>query len=250
MQRSKAVSGLLAAVCIASLASVVGCSTAEPQGGPAEPSGTASTDAENWPRVEAAGTGPWSEMIPVPNGANSIEIDFVCTGGIFSLAMGGQMQEDRSGSCGGTRSYHLPLLDSRKRLVSVFVADDAAFALTGSFSASVVEPDPAITSDCDDLSSIESSLFNARSGLDAGDVSLDEWTASVEQAHTDLAALSQTASGLLAMPVAQLSTATDGRYTTREALDASSEFRIGSTLASQICEDNGTPLTILDEYGG
>lgn len=250
MQRSKAVTGLLAALAITALASVVGCSASEPPGGIAATSEGAIAVEKSWPGVEFGGTGPSSESITVPKGAKSIVIDFVCTGGIFTLGMGGQMEEDRSGACGGTRSYHLPLTGSRTLVVSVFLADDVSFGLTSVFSASMAEPDPAIAADCEQLSSITSSLHNARQGVALGDVTLDEWTASVEQADADLVALAETAVGIIGQQASALSAVIAEGHAHPDAFFARPQYLAASTLASQVCEDNGTPLTILDEYGG
>ncbi|MET0713561.1 MAG: hypothetical protein ABWY57_01495 [Mycetocola sp.] len=128
--------------------------------------------------------------------------------------------------------------------------EDATFALTGSFVRTKTVPDAVKAADCEVLSTIQTSLFNASEGLKVGDIDADDWLAILEQTRTDLTELSDNPSGLIGQQVPALTQALAGDYATPDTLLANKPFMAASDITTQVCDDNGTPVTIMAEYGG
>jgi hypothetical protein len=234
------------------LLSVLGCTaqqTPDATKTPAAPVESA-TDP-SWPVVEFGGQGELSESVAVPKGANSLTIEFACTDGLFIIRAGGNAFGDRYGACGGARSFTLPITHSKNLIVSAKLYDeDATFALAGSFIRAKTVSDAVKASECEELSTIQSSLYNAREGLKVGDVTSDDWQTVLEETRVSLAALGKTSRGLIGQQVPALVEALAGDFPIPDPLFESTPFQSASNIATQVCDDNGTPMGIMAEYGG
>ncbi|MBG6239328.1 hypothetical protein IWX78_002307 [Mycetocola sp. CAN_C7] len=233
--------------------SVTGCTVREPaetvQSASASPA--AEGTEQTWPGVDFGGQGQVSESVAVPRGAKSLRIHFACTGGLFNISLGGDMAGDRYGSCIGPRSYTLPVTHTNALVVSVALySDDASFALASSFTSVETVPNAAIAADCEQLSAVESSLRNAREGIRLGEIDAAGWRTVLDRAGEALTALSSTSQGLIGQQLPGLADAVAQADGDPDSLFDSDEFSAASDIVTQVCADNGTPITITGQYGG
>jgi hypothetical protein len=252
VRQTKTASAAIAALSLSTTVLLLGCTAQQPPRS-TEPAATATPAAaaeQSWPVVEFGGQGRLSEGVAVPRGAKSLNLHFACTGGIFIISTGSDMAADRTGTCGGPRSYTLPVTYSANLIVSVTVQDDATFAVSGSFTPEETVPDAAIASDCEDLSAISTALANAREGISRGDIGEDDWLAVLGQVRADLTVLEKTAGGLIGQQVPALVAAVNEDHGRPDSLFESTPFNSSSNIISQVCGENGTPITILAKYGG
>jgi len=249
MSRTNAIAGGLAAFSIATALVLTGCATEAPKA--SSPSTKTAVDSTAWPVVALGGQGQLERSVEVPAGVQSMLVTFACTGGSFSLSTNSDMH--RAGSCGGLRSFHLPLPDYAKMNLTVGVPEDSTFALTAVFRTDAATPDAEIMAECHTLSTIESAIRNAEEGFIRGHVAEAEWTSVIDQVASDLTKLAATSSGLIEQQVpavlAELSgpNAVPGKLLVHEPLNESDAAR---NIIGQACEGNGTPLTLSATYGG
>ena len=249
MFRLIAISGRLVALSMSAGLILTGCAASEPKA--SSPSAETVVDSDAWPVVTLSGKGSLEHQVDVPAGAYSMLVTFACTSGIFSLSTNSDM--NRSGSCGGLRSFHLPLPEYAKMNLTVGVPDDTAFSLTAVFRTDAFTPDSGIASDCTHLSSNYSAILNAEEGFAHDDVSTAEWTSIVDQAASDLTNLTATSSGLIGQQLPAVLTeiagpnAVPGKLLAHEPLNDSDAAR---DIIGQACAGNGTPLAVTADYGG
>lgn len=176
----------LAASAVAILLTVSGCAASPPA-----VRVTPTVTAAAWPAIAMAGTGPTDKVTATPTGAKSLRVEFVCSFGLFDVSM--NSDTSRSGSCGGTRSWILPLpLDGRLDL-TVTVPADTRYALSATFGAEKFAPDPVIAAECKTLSTIDTALMGAEQGYTHGDVTAAQWTATVTKTVAQLKELASSA---------------------------------------------------------
>ncbi|MEY9850648.1 hypothetical protein ABH923_000326 [Leifsonia sp. EB41] len=107
-------------------AALAGCTASQP-GHPVSP--TISTAA--WPTAQIYHTGRTSLMLTVPAGARSLQLDFSCTSGLYSI--GPEVDLPRDGMCGGAQTFdfdiHRIATDTRLT-IDLVVPDTTRLAAT------------------------------------------------------------------------------------------------------------------------
>lgn len=248
MRRSKRVLAMTAAGLLAAALSLSACTASAPE--PAE--AVQNVAAESWPTVEMVGSGSGENSLSVPEGAQSLQIEFACVGERFTLDAGAATS--RSGGCQGTHSYLLPVPKQQGLLqLFVFVPGEGHFALTAAFSTEVSTPDPHITDACEKLSEYTSLYLNADQGYQRGEVSAEEWRTQIDLAVAIVTELQETATGLIGLEVpalvAGMSSAAVVPGYFHEPRSAT-EMDAAGTIVSAVCSDNGSELVISAAYGG
>jgi hypothetical protein len=230
---------------------LTGCTASPPDAGATASAET--VDTADWPAVELNTVGPVEKMIDVPEGAASFRVSFACVSGNFSLSVSGAAQNDRSGGCQGTRTYQFPVSETSLMQLYIFVPDKSHFALTGEFSTDVFAPDPQITAQCEQLSDFTSRYLNAEQGFSRGEVTAAEWRTELDAAVDVITELQKTATGLIGLEVPVLvegisaPVVVPGYFLEQReptAMDAA------GTIVSDVCNDNGSGMRIMAEYGG
>lgn len=235
-------------------AALAGC-TASPPGHPVSP--TISTAA--WPTAQIYHTGRSSLMLTVPAGARSLQLDFSCSSGLYSV--GPEVDLPRDGMCGGAQRFdfdiHSVARDTRLT-IDLVVPDATQLAATMNFSTSAFTPDPVTSQECAALSTIQDTYLNADQGHDHGDVSDLQWSQLTASAKTDVATLAAqtkknpSSTGLLGTVIPSLAewlTGT-GDHPGGVMHAPPGDFTVAETLAGQICSSNGTSIVIHSKYGG
>jgi hypothetical protein len=251
MRRSK--SALSVVGLIIAAVSLAGCSPSPA----AQPSASvAPVDSADWPVVELTGTAATEEWITVPEGATSLRVQFACVGAYFTISTNNSgLAEDRGGGCQGTRSYLLPVPEQDQMMLSIWVADESHFALTGEFSTEVFTPDPEVAAQCQQLSDFMSRYLNADQGFSRGEVTAAEWRTEMAGAVDMVTELEKTATGLIGLEVPALvegisAPAVVPGYFLGEVEREPTAMDAAGTIVSDVCSDNGSGITIMAEYGG
>jgi hypothetical protein len=245
MKRGIRTLGIVAVVVGATLA-LAGCfPSAAPAAKP-----TATAVAQKWQPVSLTSVGEGSAAAAAPDGSKSIELSFACSSGFFVISLGTSSDAQRTGQCGGTRQYRLAFPKLYDGVVHVSIAPKTAvFTLRLEYSADAVRSDASVAAQCEALSAIESAVVNAKGGHDAGEVTAKEWSMALGAAASGLDAIDD--SGLMGPVLTLASDALTAAVPHPASLYVDGN-RYGSAMgvAGQVCDDNGTPVSISAAYGG
>ena len=256
MRRSKSALLVCAAGVLAAALSLTGCTEAAPTDAPTPVASTTdAVDSAEWSAVSMTGVGGAEESFDVPEGAESLQVEFACLGkdSYFTISLVAALSSDRSGGCEGTRSYRLPLEGTGPLMLSVTLPEDSHFSLSAEFSAEAFSPDAAIAAACAEMSTMLSLIYNADAGVDAGAVTAEAWQAQIDEAVLVATELETTATGLIGMqaPIIRAGlTAPEvvPGYLSNHQPPTSMDVALNFTTAT--CNDNGSSITISAQYGG
>lgn len=241
-------------IAIVSIA-LTGCAAGGPDASPGEATVTPEPTATVTVGERMAGSGPtegYGVELMIPSDARSVEIAFECTGdGRYSVQVGdGMTSGSLIGDCGDADAMSWPLTDPAGSWMSVYLADDADWVASPTFSSAPFEYDDALTEDCAAFADAYSALMNADQGYTLYDAfDADEWTSRVDGAAADLADLAETAQPSVAVAIATLQAeASAPDRTVGEVLTDEAHEAIGHVSAA--CNRNQTPLVLSGEFGG
>ncbi|WP_308466818.1 hypothetical protein [Rathayibacter soli] len=228
------------------LLAITGCTSAAPA-----PTVTPTVNASAWPTITMAGTGQVDKTTAIPAGAKSLRVEFVCSSGLFDVSM--NSDTSRSGSCGGTRSWLLPLPPYDNVGLTVSVPTDTRYALSATFSTDKFVPDRVIAAECKTLSGIYTAFRGTEDGYAHSDVTAAQWTATVTKTVAELKKLAASASGIIGAELPAVVT-----WYTRDGLGPGDvltsagpgSYSVATELISQVCSDNGSVITIQAHHGG
>jgi len=235
------------------LLAVSGCSAADATpAATSSPTPTSSTD--EWESVTLSGTAHEWVKLAVPDGAHSLAVDIACTSaGMFTISTGDEFLSSRSGGCGGVSALVLPLPESGVVMLDVSVTDGGAFTLTGEFEEADNAVDASIVDQCAALSTSATFIHNAEDGFQRGEIDAARWRALVAEASTAVDSVPTTGSALIVAQLPALVAAyarTDlspGAFWSYPSVDG---YGAAADLVAQACDSNGSPITIMAQYGG
>ena len=237
-------------------AGLVGCTTVS---GSTSPTASATVSTVKWPSAELYSTGRDASELTVPRGAGTLHVDFSCTYGLYAVSPAIGM-DTRSGMCGGSQSFDFDVTKAApgtRLRVDITVPADSRFVADLRFSPHPFSPEPTTRRQCAALSSITEAYSNADQAVDHGDATALQWADKTATAKHDLAKLAAAAkanpsAGLLGPVVQELNAwlAGAGDHPGGFVHAPLGDFTAADSLAGQICEGNGTPITVNSSYGG
>lgn len=199
--------------------------------------------------VTITGAGSSDVPLPIPDGAQSLQIDLACADGLFVVGAGDDLMTDRGGQCGGMSHFVLDLPDRPTAHLEITMhgtghgdGGEIAFAATVRFSTEPKIVDAAVTADCDDFGEVYSAIANAEENFRTGQ-DPQAWAETVATGVQKLEAMDATP--LLAPQVTVmhdwLAAATvPGTLYTDQPLAA----RGAQSIVGQVCNDNGSLISI------
>jgi hypothetical protein len=208
----------------------------------------------HWPALTFTGTGQTSEKIDIPQGAQSMRVAFACTdvhmAAVYNLLLNPALGGDRSGGCGHLATYTVDVATTFPQ-VNVTVDDTTSFAMTVTFLPTRAAHNQGLAANCDALSKVGTAIQSADQGYAHHDVTAVVWAARMKKAASDLRVLEPT-TGMLHGQLAVLTravTAPDAKPGDF-AESGPSSFNTARHIIEQLCEANGSPVQILEPYGG
>jgi hypothetical protein len=238
-----------------------GCSATAPQDASTStttptPEETAVAFAVTRAGVPITGTGAALQpgiSFPVPEGDfRSLTLEVQCEGGAqYKIGIGEAMAptQVQSGTCDGPTSFQWPLTSSiQESLTFVMFTEGVTWKITPLFSTAEFEADPAITVECDEYSTIYSSIFNADIGYaQYADIDETEWTRRIDAAADALDDLADASSTPLAEPFAEIVMILRSPQRVPGAMIMPTQS--ASSMVTEICGANQTQVSISADYG-
>jgi hypothetical protein len=135
--------------------------------------------------------------------------------------------------------------------VNVTVDDTTSFAMTVTFLPTRAAHNQGLAANCDALSKVGTAIQAADQGYAHHDVTADVWAARMKKAASDLRVLEPT-TGMLRGQLAVLTRAVTAPDAKPGDFGESgpSSFNAATHIVEQLCEANGSPVQILEPYGG
>ena len=230
---------------------LAGCSSAASV--PA-PHAAAVVDTSAWKPVSFSGTGRSAEVVTVPKGARSLEIEVACSGsGLFSVSFAIDQYGSRDGGCGGAAIYRVavPASVGRKLGIQLRTIAEVPFAYTVTFSPDRFVVDPTLSVACDGLTTIASSVLNADEGYRRSDETAEAWSKAITAAATRLGELEPQTTGIIhtqiPLMIEELKTPGIAPGTFR---DTATRYAAAVEITADVCANGGSEFSYTATYGG
>jgi len=202
------------------------------------------------------GVGPRMETpieLEVPDGAQSLSVEFRCEGSEGFLVEYGDPMIDGIGSffgdCNTESSFTWPIRPNIRPALFVLVDTEAEWTMVPTLSAVPFVSDPAVEADCAGYVEVISAYHNADSGYSFYDaVTADEWAERVETAGLLLTALIDSAESELVESFQSIleGVSASGVEAGQALMRAADDMRD----VQRACDRNHTPMYIQAEFGG